>query len=155
MTEENAEVVSLLCDAYQAEVSTALNYRALSISLEGHRGELIADHLEEEVDDEFEHSGELASHLDTNYDVVVDRADQLPLENPGFPNPRHESSDEYVRRVIQGVIDDEAEAIGRYRRLCEVCEEEGLYSTRHLAEELLADEIEHKDEFESLIKKFE
>ncbi|WP_181685647.1 ferritin-like domain-containing protein [Halorhabdus salina] len=144
------DVVDLLRKAYLDEIETAMNYLANGTYLATVRGEMVAESLKEDVDEELHHAEELGYRLRYYGEVPPASADFEV--NQDSLQPPAESSD--VLTVIDGVIEAEEDAIETYEALIEAAEEANDPVTEDLATELLADEQAHRAEFLSYRQDF-
>ncbi|MFB6150368.1 MAG: ferritin-like domain-containing protein [Haloarculaceae archaeon] len=146
-----SDIVELLRQAYLDEVETAMNYLANGIYLETVRGEMVAESLMEDVEEELGHAEELGYRLRFYGEVPPASADFEV--NQDSLQPPADGSD--VLSVIEGVIEAEEDAIDTYEALIEAAEAADDPVTEDLATELLADEQAHRAEFLSFRKEFE
>lgn len=144
------EIVELLRKAYLDEVETAMNYLANGIYLETVRGEIVADTLQEDVEEELHHAEELGYRL-RYYGEIPPASDDFEVNQPSLQPPADGSD---VLTVIDGVIEAEEDAIETYEALIEAAQEADDPVTEDLATELLADEQAHRAEFLSFRKEF-
>lgn len=155
MTETSEAVVELLHEALNDEIESAYHYLGNAVALEGVRGEEIAEDLLAEYQDEIGHAQDIAERLEV-LDEVPDGFDELASNQPFLSPPAEPTADpEDILSAINGVIEAEEGAIEHYRELANEAEDAGDRTTRVLAEDLLAAEEEHLDEFESYRAEFE
>lgn len=145
------DVVRLLKEAYIDELETVQNYLANAILLETIRGEVVAESLKEDIQEELGHAEELGYRLryhDERPPASMDlEASQESLQPPA------DTAD--VEAVIDGVIEAEADAIETYEELIDAAAEAGDHVTEDLAVQLLADEQAHEAEFLSFKREYE
>ncbi|MFW5919157.1 MAG: ferritin-like domain-containing protein [archaeon] len=145
------DVVRLLKEAYIDELETVQNYLANAILLETIRGEVVAESLKEDIQEELGHAEELGYRLryhDERPPASMDlEASQESLQSPA------DTAD--VEAVIDGVIEAEADAIETYEELIDAAAEAGDHVTEDLAVQLLADEQAHEAEFLSFKREYE
>lgn len=143
-------VISLLREAYSDEIETVMNYQTNAIVLDGVRAEEIKDSLEQDIQEELTHAGQLGQRLK-----------QLEARPPGSAEftarqdslqPPEDSTD--VLTVIDGVLDAEEGAISTYRSLIDAADEANDPVTEDLAVNLLSDEEAHRTEFRGFKKEY-
>lgn len=153
MSNEN-KLKELLVKAYNEELESGMNYLSYGLSLNGVKGEFIGEKLISDVSEEFKHAEKIAKHLDVKFDHLVSNSKDFTSNQDFFyeleVSYRDNSSE--VEEVVESVIEAESSAVDLYNEIIKVADNLGYHSTRDLAEELLADEEEHLDEFESLEK---
>lgn len=147
MKHQTNTVTELLKQAYAAELETVANYLANSVWLDGVHAREVAESLAEDVTEELGHATKLAHRL-KQLGVCPPGSLELPRTQKSL-QPPEDSTD--VRRVVEGVLAAENEAIATYRRLITACEGKDPV-TQDLAVELLADEEEHRTLFEGFLK---
>lgn len=139
----NPDVIELLQKAYMMELETVQNYLANSIYLDGVQAEEIKKALGGDVTEELGHAQKLAQRLKQlggriPGSLALER-DQEALQPP------EESTN--VEAVVDGVIEAENDAISHYRHLIDVTDGSD-FVTQDLAIEILADEEQHRTQFE-------
>ena len=136
-------VIELLQKAYLDEIETVMNYQTNAIVLDGVRAEEIKESLQQDIQEELTHAGQLGQRLK-----------QLEARPPGSMEfvarqdslqPPEDSTD--VLSVINGVLDAEGDAIATYRELIDTAEEANDPVTEDLAVTILSDEEAHRTEF--------
>ena len=139
----NHQTVEMLQQAYMMELETVANYLANSVHLDGIQAEEIKRALAADVTEELGHARRLA-----------DRMKQLGGRVPGslelkqtqeLLQPPEEATD--VESVIDGVLEAEEEAIAHYRKIIEATDGSD-FVTQDLAITLMADEEQHRRQFE-------
>jgi bacterioferritin len=148
---DSNRVIDLLKKAYSDEIETVMNYQTNAIVLDGVRAEEIKDGLQQDVQEELDHAGQLGMRLK-----------QLDARPPGSAEftarqdslqPPEDSTD--VLSVIEGVIDAENDAIDTYRSLIDAAQEANDPVTEDLAVTILADEEAHLTEFRGFKKEYQ
>ncbi len=144
-------VVDLLRTAYTDEIETVMNYQTNAIVLDGVRAEEIKESLEQDIQEELTHAGEIGQRLK-----------QLGARPPGSAEfvarqdslqPPEDSTD--VLSVIRGVLDAEEDAIETYRDLIDAADAAGDPVTEDLAVTILGDEEAHRTEFRGFEKEYQ
>ena len=144
-------VIELLQKAYTDEIETVMNYQTNAIVLDGVRAEEIKESLQQDIQEELTHSGQLGQRLK-----------QLDARPPGSAEftarqdslqPPEDSTD--VLSVIRGVLDAEEDAIQTYRELIDAATEANDPVTEDLAVTILADEEAHRTEFRGFEKEYQ
>jgi len=144
---KDAKTISLLEQAYAAELETVQNYLANSVWLDGLGAQEVSESLAEDVTEELGHAKKLAHRLKQ---LGACPPGSLKLERRQKSlQPPVDSTD--VLSVVQGVLDAENEAIACYQQIIKSCEGRD-YVTQDLAIELQADEEEHRCLFEGFLK---
>lgn len=146
---KNKAIVRALEDAYWKELETVQNYIANSINLDGVRAEEIKAALAADVTAELGHAQQLARRIKVLGGRVPGsygfEARQKELQPP------RDTTD--VLAVIRGVIAAEEDAIAGYNALINLCDGTD-YVTQDLAITLLADEEDHREQFNSFLKEY-
>lgn len=143
-----SELVKELKKAYVEELLSLQNYLSIGNYLEGVDGEYIGDSLVGDVDEEKSHAERLAQRL-TELDArPVLSSEVSDLEGVSQDIMLSVDNEGSVRDAVEAVIELESGAVKRYKRIIRYARELGDETTRTLAEDLLADEEEHLDEFE-------
>ena len=144
---KDARTISLLEEAYAAELETVQNYLANSVWLDGLGAQEVSESLAEEVTEELGHARKLAHRLKQ---LGACPAGSLKLDRRQKSlQPPVDSTD--VLRVVQGVLDAENGAIACYRKIIDACEGKD-HVTQDLAINLQADEEAHRCLFEGFLK---
>ncbi len=147
------DVEDLLADlnrAYADEWLAAYAYNYMSQVVTGrpaarHLSELLLDTSK----DELEHQEELAKRIASlGGKPVVDIATLVAASNAGYPMPPANEKD--FEGIIKTVIAAERDAIEVYHRLAEKTHSRDPI-TYNLVLHILEEEIEHEDEFETLL----
>lgn len=145
------EVIEILRRAYGDEIETVMNYQTNAIVLDGVRAEEIKQNLEEDIQEELNHSRQIG-----------DRLKQLESRPPGSAEftarqdslqPPEDSTN--VSAVIDGVLEAEEDAIETYRSLVEAAREANDPVTEDIAVTILSDEEAHRTEFRGFQKEYQ
>jgi bacterioferritin len=146
----NENVLALLRKAYRMELETVTNYLANGVYLDGLRAEEVKSALSKDVPAELGHATKLAQRIKQlggrvpgSLDLEFDQTELQPPESPVN-----------IRQVVEGVIHAEKTAIAHYRKIIEDVEGED-YVTQDLCIKLLADEEEHRVQFEGFLKELD
>lgn len=137
-------VIELLRKAYSDEIETVMNYQTNAIVLDGVRAEEIKESLQQDIQEELTHAGQLGQRLKQlearppGSEEFVARQDSL--------QPPADSTD--VLSVVNGVLDAEEDAIATYRDLIDAAEEANDPVTEDLAVTILANREAHRTEFQ-------
>lgn len=143
------QIIAALQKAYSMEIETVTNYLANSVNLDGVRAEEIKKSLADDVQEELGHGQRLAHRIKQLGGFVPGPA-ELGFGNSHL-DPSASTTD--VERVIRAVIDDEQSAINHYKQI--IRDTEGKdYVTQDLCIALLADEEEHRTQFEGFLKEY-
>ncbi|MEF8771982.1 ferritin-like domain-containing protein [Halodesulfurarchaeum sp.] len=146
-----SKVIELLRKSYGDELETVMNYQTNAIILDGVRAEEIKESLQQDIQEELNHSQQLGNRLK-----------QLGARPPSSANftarqdslqPPEDSTD--VLSVIRGVLEAETDAIETYRSLIDAAEAANDPVTEDLAVTLLADEEAHRTEFRGFEKEYQ
>lgn len=150
MSDPKAQIIQELQVAYWMELETVLNYLANSINLDGVRAEEIKKSLAADIQEELNHAQLLAKRIKTLGGVVPGSKDfQATQDSLQPPQPLTD-----VVSVIKGVIVAEDAAIEQYNKLIRLCD--GVdYVTQDLCITALADEEEHRREFQGYLAEYE
>lgn len=146
---KNKDIIDALTEAYWKELETVQNYIANSVNLDGVRAEEIKKSLAADITEELSHAQQLATRIKVLGGYVPGskafKATQKSLQPP------KDSTD--VMAVIKGVIEAEQDAIDGYNKLAKLCDGRD-YVTQDLVITLLADEEEHRQQFQSFLKEY-
>ena len=145
-----SEVIRELQVAYWMEMETVMNYVSNSINLDGVRAEEIKKSLAADITAELGHAQLLAKRIKTIGGVVEGsmsfKARQQELQPPAKLTD--------VVAIIKGVISAEESAIAQYNKLIKLCD--GVdYVTQDLCIQALADEEDHRREFQGFLAEYE
>ena len=143
----HSKVIESLMAAYLAELEMAENYLAGSVWLDGSGARQIAEALDVYSAQELTHAKKIAHRL-KELGVRSPASFSIEVVQKVFP-PRDETD---ALSAVEGVLEAERDAIARYERLIEACEEKDII-TRDLAIEIIADEEKHRDVFEGFLTK--
>lgn len=153
VSEENQELVNELNLAYVEELRSLQNYLSMGVFLEGVSGQgVIGESLLEDVEEEKEHAERLAERITELDGKPAYSSEDLEVSQKVVESVVNELD---MEEAVESVIELERGAINRYNRIIEISKENGDSVTRHMAEELLADEEKHLDEFEAYLRNLE
>lgn len=143
------DLVEELKKAYLDELESLNNYLSLGEYIEGLYGQgVVAEDLIKDVDEELNHAKRLSKRI-----AELDGKPPLSVEYEASQTVVSSVEDENdVKGVVESVIQLESDAIKQYKKIVEIAEEVNDPVTRNLAEDLLADEEEHLDEFEGFLE---
>jgi bacterioferritin len=143
-------IAKALVKAYCMELETVANYLAASVNLDGMLAEEVKRSLAGDVTEELGHAQQLSQRI-KQLGGTVPCASELDFSNSKLSR---NSDTKDLETVVRGVIDDERAAIDHYRSI--IRETEGTdYVTQELCISLLADEEEHRTQFEGFLRDFE
>lgn len=142
-------ILEELIAAYWDEMETVQNYLASSVNLVGVRAQEIKEALADDVTEELGHAQKLAKRIHILHGTVPGSF-EFSASQEGL-QPGVEAD---VLGIIRGVIEAEAQAIARYRKLIEMTEGEDPV-TQDLCINLLADEESHKRQFTGFLAEYE
>ena len=143
------QIIDELKISYRMELETVMNYLANSINLDGVRAQEIKEALREDVSTELGHAEKLGKRM---YVLGGQAPGSLGMKfDQQMLQPPRDQTD--VVSVIRGVIQAEQGAIDQYNKLIRMCEGAD-YATLDLCIQLLADEEEHRREFEGFLKEY-
>lgn len=144
------QIIEELKVSYWMEIETVMNYITHSSNPDGIRAEEIKKSLARDVQEELGHAQVLARRIKT-------LGGRVP-SSMGFSANQKElqtvSDTTDIVSVIKGVIAAEEGAIQQYRKIIELCD--GVdYVTQDLCIANLAEEEEHRRDFEGFLTEFE
>lgn len=149
MAEKRQQIIDELKVAYRMELETVMNYIANSINLDGVRAEEIKSSLQADIQEEITHAQQLGRRIKTIGGQVPGsltmKWDQKAMQPP------EDSTD--VVSVIKGVIEAEDSACSQYTKIIQLCEGTD-YVTQDMCITLMADEEEHRREFQGFLKEY-
>lgn len=132
------------------ELETVMNYMANSVNLDGVRAEEIKKSLAADVTEEIGHAQQLADRIKT-IGGKIPGSQQFSAAQASLQPP---ASSTDVVTVIKGVIDAENGACEQYMKIIKLCD--GIdYVTQDLCITLLADEEQHRREFQGFLTEYE
>jgi len=144
------QIIKELTVSYWMELETVQNYLANSVNLDGVRAEEIKESLANDVQEELGHAQQLAQRIHI-LGGSVPGSKAFKASQAGLQPPKDSTN---VRSVVKGVIDAESGAIKQYNKIIKLCD--GMdYVTQDLCITLLADEEEHRRQFEGFLVEFE
>lgn len=146
-----SKVIELLRKSYGDELETVMNYQTNAIVLDGVRAEEIKESLQQDIQEELNHSQQLGNRLKQLGARPPSSADFTASQDS--LQPPEDSTD--VLSVIRGVLEAETDAIETYRSLIEAAEAANDPVTEDLAVTLLADEEAHRTEFRGFEKEYQ
>ena len=151
MSNVQQKIIEELTRSYFMEIETVMNYIANSTNLVGVKAEPIKQSLLTDVTEEIGHAQTLAKRIHVLGGQVPGsgefRSGQNSLQPPSDPCD--------VVSVIRGVIEAESGAIEQYKKIIALCGEVNDPVTEDVCVTLLADEEEHKREFEGFLSEYE
>lgn len=151
MADIQQQIITELTRSYFMEIETVMNYIANSTNLVGAKAEPIKNSLLTDVAEEIGHAQTIAKRIHVLGGAVPGSGDfsfaQKSLQPPSDPCD--------VVSVIRGVIDAEAGAVDQYKKIIGLCSEANDPVTEDMCVTLLADEEEHKREFEGFLAEYE
>ncbi|MDI6768929.1 MAG: ferritin-like domain-containing protein [Anaerolineales bacterium] len=145
-----AELIAELNRAYADEWLAAYAYNYMGQVVTGRpAAKQLAALLLDTSKDELEHQQELAERIvSLGGKPVADVSKLVETSNDGYPTPPANEKD--FEAIVRKVIEAERGAIEVYNRLC--ARTEGKDPISHcLVVHILGEEVEHEDEFESLL----
>ncbi|REJ73783.1 MAG: rubrerythrin [Planctomycetota bacterium] len=137
----------MLQTAYRMELETVTNYLANSVHLDGVEAEEVKRSLAGDVQEELGHATRLANRI-KQLGGRIPGSLELNFDQESMRPPK-DSTD--VLSVVRGVVDAETSAIEHYRDVIKAAEEMSDAVTADLATQLLADEEEHRTQFEGFL----
>jgi bacterioferritin len=143
------DIIQALTDAYWKELETVQNYLANSVNLDGVRAEEIKKSLTADVAEELTHAQQLARRIK----VLGGRIPGSMAFEPQQTSLQPPADTTDVIAVIRGVLEAEEDAIQSYNTLIKLCDGRD-YVTQDLAVTLLADEEEHRQQFQSFLREY-
>lgn len=150
MSEEvtQEELINELKLAYEEELMSLRNYLAMGEFLEGPVGQsVVGEELRADVGEELSHAERLAQRI-TELGGRPPYSTEQSVSQSVVENVEDELD---VEEAVRDVIELEEGAVERYNKIIEMSRVLGDDVTRDLAEDLLADEEEHLDEFEGFL----
>ncbi|HMP72895.1 MAG TPA: ferritin-like domain-containing protein [Kiritimatiellia bacterium] len=147
--EDRQDIIQALTAAYWKELETVQNYLANSVNLDGVRAEEIKKALGADITEELTHAQQLARRIK----VLGGRVPGSMAFEPQQSSLQPPADTTDVMAVIKGVIEAEEDAIQGYNELAKLCDGRD-YVTQDLAITLLADEEEHRQQFQSFLREY-
>lgn len=150
-TTTESKIVPMLQKAYRMELETVANYLANSVHLDGVQAEEVKRSLGEDVQEELGHAEQLANRI-KQLGGRIPGSLELKFDQESLRPPQKTTD---VESVVQGVVDAETSAIEHYRDIIETAEASGDPVTADLVTQLLADEEEHRTQFQGFLAGWE
>jgi bacterioferritin len=156
MGKKGAEIVGMDTGKLVAELNRALadewlayyQYWLGAKVIQGPLREAAMDELLEHADDELRHAGLLADRiLQLGGTPVLKPEEWYKITNCGYDAP----ADPHVRKILEQNIAGERCAIGVYQKLTALVKDADPI-TYHMLLTILADEVEHEDDLESVLE---
>lgn len=147
-TSSSRQVIEELKKSLQMELETVINYLAAGINPNGVLAEEIKESLVQEVGEELGHARQLGRRI-KQLGGLVPSAKELEFGDAELSGG--ECRD--IESVVRGVIADENAAIEQYRRIIGLSDNQDPV-TQDLCTKLLADEEEHRTQFEEFLVEF-
>lgn len=143
-----AELVALLNDAFADEWLAYYQYWIGALIVKGPMKEAAIAELNEHASDELRHAQMLAGRIiQLGGTPITDPSDWNKTANCAYLNP----SDPYIEEIISQGIEGERCAIDVYTRLMNKTEGKDPI-TYQIALSILQDEVEHEEDFQSLLE---
>jgi bacterioferritin len=145
------ELIAALNRAYADEWLAVYSYTHMAQVVSGRpAAERVAALLRDTAAEELEHQDELAERItQLGGEPLADVTKLVEASNEGYPAPPRDATD--VEAIIETVIEAEQGAIGVYNDLAKMTAGKDPL-TYELIIHILGEEVEHEDEFESLIR---
>jgi bacterioferritin len=143
------ELVRELLAQYNSEIETAMNYLAISENLKGIRASIINEALAADVDVEMGHAKTIAKRLKV-LGVPVPCSLHFKAEQAFFRHDKHSD----IIAVIKGVIEAEAGAVARYKKIITIADSLEDWATVDEMSPIMNDEENHRREFLDFLKEF-
>ena len=148
-SQERAEILGLLEQAYWMEIETVMSYIANSTNPDGVRAQEIVRSLRADIQEELGHAMQFANRIKELYGVVPGSM-QFSAEQ-SYLQPPEPTTD--IVPVIRGVIEAESGAIHHYAALIEKTEETDPV-TADMVTAILHDEEGHRRLFEGFLREY-
>lgn len=150
MDNNNDKIVQMLQKAYMMELETIDNYLANSVYLDGIQAEEVKKALASDITEELGHATRLANRI-KQLGGRIPGSLELDRSQTSLQPPDDSTN---VRAVVEGVLEAELEGIAHYRDI--IRETDGKdYVTQDLVIGILAEEEEHRTQFEGFRAGFE
>lgn len=133
------KLLEMLNQAIARELQVSIQYIWHHVMARGMRSPEIKDRLKTIAIQEMKHAEEIAERLD--YLGGVPTTKPSPIKVGGS-----------LREMLQDDAKAEEEAIALYRQIIKQAMEEEDYTTKRLFEQILAEEEEHHNEFQTLLE---
>jgi len=143
-------VIELLRKGYSDEIETVINYQTNAIILDGVRAEEIKESLQEDIQEELEHSELLGQRL-KQLGARPPSSMEFTARQESLQPPEDSTN---VPAVIEGVLEAEEDAIATYRELIDEAEAASDPVTEDLAVTILTDEEAHRSKFQGFQKEY-
>ena len=145
----NQELISELTRAYWMELETVINFISSSTNLVGAKADPIKQSLAADVLEETQHAQDLARRIHILGGTIPGSMDFAPQQRS--LQPGDDPTD--VLSIIRGVIETEETAVGHYKKIIKMCDDDPV--TEDLCVRLLADEEEHLRLFQGYLMEYE
>lgn len=137
---EREKIIKALNIDIGLEIGAIIQYIMHEVMAEGMESPAIMEKFESTSRDEMKHLEKLAQRV--NYLGGVPNTKPAPIKVGGI-----------IKKMMQDDLDGEYTAIKTYKGHVKMCEEIGDTTTRLMLEEILTDEEEHADTWETILQK--
>lgn len=151
VSSENQKTVEMLQKGFRMELESVINYLANSVHLDGIRAEEIKRSLASDVTEELGHAERIAKRI-KQLGGRIPGSLELQFDQKSLTPPQDTTD---VLSVVRGVLDAEVGAIEFYRQILKQAERSDDPVTADLMIQLLADENEHRTQFEGFLAELE
>lgn len=137
---EREKIIKALNIDIGLEIGAIIQYIMHEVMAEGMESPAIMEKFEDISKDEMKHLEKLAQRV--NYLGGVPNTKPAPIKVGGA-----------LKKMVQDDLDGEYTAIKTYKSQIKICEEIGDTTTRLMLEEILTDEEDHADTWETVLQK--
>lgn len=136
---KNEKLIEALNKDRADELAAILQYMGHHYTAEGVESPAIIEIFKKTAIDEMKHAEKLAER------IVYLGGEPVQKASPTIKKGGD------LKKMIQDDLDSENMAIKNYKEHIKLCEELGDFGTRHILEEILEDEENHADEWETIL----
>ena len=137
---ERKKIIEALNIDIGLEIGAIIQYIMHEVMAEGMESPAIMEKFEETSKEEMQHLEKLAKRV--NYLGGVPNTKPAPIQIGGA-----------LKKMVQDDLDGEYTAIKTYKSQIKMCDEIGDTTTRLMLEEILTDEEDHADTWETVLEK--
>lgn len=136
----NKKIIDALNIDRAYELGAIIQYMGQHYEVEGMESPALAEEFKESAIDEMKHAEVLAERITYLGGIPVQKP--TPVKRGGS-----------AAKMVKDALDTENKAIKRYTEHVKLCAKLGDTTTRRMLEEILADEEEHANTWEGILKK--
>ncbi len=139
VTKVSSELLDLMNQAIARELQVSIQYMWHHVMWSGLKAFAVKDELRSVAIVEMKHAEDIAERLFYLGETPTTKPDPIVMATS-------------LKEMLEADLKAEEEAINLYKKILEVARKEGDDTTAHLFRQILADEEDHHDTFESILE---